>query len=89
MKNKFKSMSSHLMIIGVIPFIILLSIVIIITLMIDSNKPVNVEVKKESIKIDTVYVECDKRHFECPEEKIQIKPKKVEDPKSKSESDTL
>ena len=88
MKNKFKSMSSHLMIIGIIPFILLLSFIIIITLMVNSsNKPVNVEVEKEIIKIDTVYIECDKRHFECPEEKIQIKPKKVESPKP--ESDTL
>jgi hypothetical protein len=88
MKNKFKSMSSHLMIIGIIPFVLLLSFIIIITLMINSvDKPVNVEVKKESIKIDTVYIECDKRNFECPEEKIQIKPKKVE--ATKLESDTL
>ncbi len=88
MKNKFKSMSSHLMIIGIIPFVFLLSFIIIITLMINSgDKPVNAEVKKEIIKIDTVYIECDKRHFECPEEKIQIKPKKVES--TKLESDTL
>lgn len=90
MKNKFKSTTNNLFIMGAVPFGILLTIIFIISIMImNSSKNVDVPIKKEVIQVDTVYIECDKRHFECPEEKVKpIKPKSViETPKI--EPDTL
>jgi hypothetical protein len=82
MNSRFKKISNQLVILGTLPIATFL-LFIFIYLLSNPNSKINNEELKLNHRIDTVLIECNKRHFECVEEVItnQIKSKKSEKPK--------
>lgn len=82
MKSRFKKISNQLVILGMLP-IGVFSLFIFIYLFLKPSSEINNNELKPNNRIDTVLIECNRRHFECSEEVVpnQVKPKKVEKPK--------